>query len=373
MTYALPMRRILLAALVIAVAMVVAVAANARTQQTAQTSTSGSIYYLSGEQFKAVRRSLPDSGPRLPTALRLLVRGPSGSELKRGFGTAIPDGSRVIKTQYDSDTGLARIRFNAKFAETSETIKNEADVRRVYFARAGQVVYTATSIPGVKSVRLSVPGKKVYTLDRADFRQPSKPPNDVAKPPNVTGPRPGNTKGLQTALANIKFLPTAAVTGKYDDRTRQAVYAFQAYAGLGRDGIYGPATQAALGSASTPTPRYGGSGRHVEIDRGKGLVFLVSSGRLVRAIHTSTGTGGDSTDLGTPPGKFKIYRKELNSWSVPYKSWLPHAAYWDAGWALHGYASVPPYPASHGCARLPLAEAPVVYNFVRIGTRVYVR
>jgi lipoprotein-anchoring transpeptidase ErfK/SrfK len=338
----------------------------------ASQAASGSIYFTSGEQFKSVKRDLPDSGPKLGAALRLLVKGPTASEINRNLGTAIPDGSRVIKTQFDEDTGLARIRFNAKFAETNEQIKSEADVRRVYFARAGQVVFTATSLAGVKSVRLSVPGKPSYTLDRGDFKKPSSAPNDVAKPPKVKGPKPGDTRGLQTALAALKFLPTKAITGKYDDRTRQAVFAFQAYAGLGRDGIAGPATSAAFATAKIPTPKRKGSGRHIEINRAKGLVYLVSNGKLVRAIHTSTGIGGDSTDLGTPPGSFKIYRKEKNSWSVPYQVWLPYAAYWNAGWALHGYASVPAYPASHGCARLPLAEAPVVYNFVRIGTRVYI-
>ena len=38
------------------------------------------------------------------------------------------------------------------------------------------------------------------------------------------------------------------------------------------------------------------------------------------------------------------------------------------GWALHGYADVPDQPASHGCARLPLPEAKIVYDFVSIGT-----
>jgi lipoprotein-anchoring transpeptidase ErfK/SrfK len=33
---------------------------------------------------------------------------------------------------------------------------------------------------------------------------------------------------------------------------------------------------------------------------------------------------------------------------------------------------VPAQPASHGCARLPLAEAPVVFAFVSIGTPVRV-
>jgi lipoprotein-anchoring transpeptidase ErfK/SrfK len=45
---------------------------------------------------------------------------------------------------------------------------------------------------------------------------------------------------------------------------------------------------------------------------------------------------------------------------------------WNAGWALHGYASVPAQPASHGCARLPLPAAKIVYAFARIGTPVRV-
>jgi lipoprotein-anchoring transpeptidase ErfK/SrfK len=66
-------------------------------------------------------------------------------------------------------------------------------------------------------------------------------------------------------------------------------------------------------------------------------VLLVSGAKVVRAIHTSTGIGGDSP-----------------------------------GWALHGYADVPNRPASHGCARLPLPEAKLVYDFVSIGTPVRV-
>ena len=62
----------------------------------------------------------------------------------------------------------------------------------------------------------------------------------------------------------------------------------------------------------------------------------------------------------------------MRSWSVPYKTWLPFAAYWVGGWALHGYADVPARPASHGCARLPMPEAKVVYDFVAIGTPVRV-
>ena len=148
--------------------------------------------------------------------------------------------------------------------------------------------------------------------------------------------------------------------------------AFQAWEGLARDGIAGSMTQARLKTAGRPKPMDDQDGRYVEIYRARGVVLLVQDGRVMRAIHTSTGVGGDDPNLGTPPGKFKIYRKELRSWSVPYKSWLPYAAYWNGGWALHGYADVPAQPASHGCARLPLPEAQIVYDFVDIGTPVRV-
>ena len=150
---------------------------------------------------------------------------------------------------------------------------------------------------------------------------------------------------MQTRLVTLGYLPTSAVTGTYDYRTMQAVLAFQAWSGLQRDGIVGPMTQAKLKTAGRPLPLDRTSkGRRVEIYRARGVVLLVNSGGRVRAIHTSTGVGGDSPDTGTPPGKWKIYRKELKSWSVPYKTWLPYAAYWVGGWALHGYADGPRSP-----------------------------
>jgi lipoprotein-anchoring transpeptidase ErfK/SrfK len=47
-------------------------------------------------------------------------------------------------------------------------------------------------------------------------------------------------------------------------------------------------------------------------------------------------------------------------------------SYFNNGIAFHGYADVPAYPASHGCVRLPMAEAPFAYAFMSIGTPVAV-
>ncbi len=332
---------------------------------------SGSVYFTAGEQFAPVKRTLPDSGRRLPTALRLLLAGPTAAEQRRGFGSAIPQGSKVLAESFDAATGVATIRFDARFIFTRRAVRTKADAIREYYGRAGEVVFTATSLPEVKAVRLSAPGKDAVTLRRADFAKPAREPA-AQKPPTPTGPKPSDTRAIQQALARLTYLPAGAVNGTYDDRTRQAIRAFQGVQGLDRDGLAGPKTTAALATAAVLRPRESGSGRRVEIDRARGVVLLVSGGRVQRVIHTSTGRGGDSTDVGTPTGRFKIYRKERESWSVPYRVWLPYAAYWDRGWALHGYKDVPNYPASAGCARLPLSEAPIVYAFVKIGTPVTV-
>jgi lipoprotein-anchoring transpeptidase ErfK/SrfK len=42
------------------------------------------------------------------------------------------------------------------------------------------------------------------------------------------------------------------------------------------------------------------------------------------------------------------------------------------GFAIHGYASVPPYQASHGCVRIPLWFAPGLYSRWPVGTTIRV-
>ena len=232
-------------------------------------------------------------------------------------------------------------------------------------ARLAQVVYTATAAAGLDEVRMI--GQDLHARGlraRAVHASPSRR--------RASCPRPPTPKAVQTKLIALGYLPAGAATGKFDYRTMQAVIAFQAWSGLTRDGVVGPMTLAKLKTAGRPLAIDRGPGKRVEIYRARGVVLLVNGAKVVRAIHTSTGIGGDSPDLGTPPGQVEDLPQGGRSWSVPYKTWLPYAAYWVGGWALHGYADVPNHPASHGCARLPLPEAKIVYDFVSIGTPVRV-
>jgi lipoprotein-anchoring transpeptidase ErfK/SrfK len=83
----------------------------------------------------------------------------------------------------------------------------------------------------------------------------------------------------------------------------------------------------------------------------------------MRVVHVSTGATGN-----TPVGRWRIYRKTpgTNSLSMYY------SMYFLRGFATHGYPSVPTWPASHGCVRLPNWFAPGLYHRWGLGDRIWV-
>jgi lipoprotein-anchoring transpeptidase ErfK/SrfK len=326
------------------------------------------VFFLQGEKFSAVDRDEPAGPTIVSDTIAALLHGPNRRETKAGYGTSIPDGATLESGTVNSARRRVELHFDARFAADPDDPAGQDDLS-LYGARLAQVVYTATALTGLKQVNVAVAGRRTLKLTRDDFD-----PTRFSEPatPKPVGPAPTDVRSVQAALVRLTYLPPDAATGAFDYRTQQAILAFQSWEGLGRDGVVGPQTAARLATASPPVPLGRGGGKRVEIHRAKGVVLLIDAGKVVRAIHTSTGQGGDDPDLGTPPGSFTIYRKEQRSWSVPFSTWLPYAAYWDRGWALHGYPDVPSAPASHGCARLPLPEAPVVFAFVSIGTPVRV-
>lgn len=183
------------------------------------------------------------------------------------------------------------------------------------------------------------------------------------------GDRGADVRALNGRLAGLGYLPGgSARSAAFGDATYHGVVAAQKWERLARDGIVGPQTRGALAHARRPRPSYGGHGRRVEIHFDRQVVLLMVDGRVRRAIAVSTGKPG----YRTPAGEFRVYAKARHSYSYEYGVWLPYASYFIRGVALHGYAEVPTSPASHGCVRVPLAFAPEVYRFVRVGTPVRV-
>jgi peptidoglycan hydrolase-like protein with peptidoglycan-binding domain len=327
------------------------------------------VFFLAGEQFTRVSRTVHPGATIVAQTIASLLAGPTKRERSRlKLDTAIPPGAALVSSHL-LRPGIAELRFNAAFAGKSSPGQSTGELKRETEARVFQVVYTVTSLTGVDKVRIAYPGQPTFTLDRTDFEAPK----TVAAPKvqtKASGPSPKDPRSVQRALVRMRYLPAAAITGRFDYRTQQAVIAFQAWEGLGRDGIVGPITAGRLAKAGVPRPKLSAGGRRAEVYRDRGVVLLILDNSVFRVLHTSTGKGGDSSEVGTPPGSFKVMRKERNSWSKPFQVNLPYAVYFNRGIAFHGYDSVPAYPASHGCARLPQQEAPVVYAFLQTGDRV---
>ncbi len=323
------------------------------------------VFFVKGEQFAPVERPLAAGTPEPTGAMEALLAGPTSTEQSAGIETTIPAGTTLTSVAVSDGTATVELA-------SAQTEATPAGVS-LRPARASQIVYTLTAIAGIAQVLIKVNGEDRATfmgstlalhgpLGTDDLSQPVTLPAEPAGVP--AGHAPADPAAVQERLVALHYLPADANTGTWDYRTSQAVMAFQGWQGIDRDGEVGPQTLAELETASPPKPAGTGTGHHVEVYRSKGVTLLVDGSSLVLAVHSSSGAAGYET----PAGDYSVFRKEENSWSVPYQVWLPYASYFNGGIALHESADVPPQPASHGCVRLPAPEAPFVYDFSPIGT-----
>ncbi len=139
-----------------------------------------------------------------------------------------------------------------------------------------------------------------------------------------------------------------------------------------------------------------GPGRQsIEIDLRDQMAYLIEDGQLTLVTPISTGRAGHFTETGT----FKITEKERNHYSNMYGKivdargttiladadadmpvsqggrFVPapmrYFMRFNGAVGMHaGY--LPGYPASHGCVRLPEADAIALFNSVEVGTPVTV-
>jgi L,D-transpeptidase catalytic domain/PKD domain/Putative peptidoglycan binding domain len=147
-----------------------------------------------------------------------------------------------------------------------------------------------------------------------------------------------------------------------------SLYAFQKVQGLPRTGHADLAVWRALSHPHVPAPRYADPASHLEIDKPHQVLYVVRRGRVALIVPVSTaGIPGHFT----PVGRFAIYRKVVGFDPSPLGT-LYDPMYFTGGYAIHGNPSVPPYPASHGCVRVPMWVAPYLYATNDYGEAVYV-
>jgi hypothetical protein len=181
----------------------------------------------------------------------------------------------------------------------------------------------------------------------------------VVLPSLAPGARGASVRALERRLADLHYA-LRGVDGYYGQDTTEAVLAFQKVNGLPRTGRVEPWLWRRLSTAVIPRATHGGS--YLEVDKTRQVLFDVRGGKVARIVHVSTGATGN-----TPLGSWQVYRK-VGGWD--WVLWYP--MYFVRGFAIHGYPSVPAYPASHGCVRVPMWIAPSLYGSHGYGTTVVV-
>jgi peptidoglycan hydrolase-like protein with peptidoglycan-binding domain len=167
---------------------------------------------------------------------------------------------------------------------------------------------------------------------------------------------------LQYQLSARHFVVGAP--GVYDAQTQQAVIAFRKLAGLVRNDVADATVFEALAAgAGVFTVRYPSQGRHVEADLTHQVLALIGAGGVVQRIYQiSSGKPSTPTQL----GMYRVYWKE---WGTNNDG-MVDSNFFNGGDAIHGYAEVPTYAASHGCLRVWIPDAAAIYAWVQVGTPV---
>jgi hypothetical protein len=169
--------------------------------------------------------------------------------------------------------------------------------------------------------------------------------------------------GFKKAMRKMGYI---ANSGRcFGDKTARGVLAYRKVNGMSRSMRAGKGLVkrvfAGKGGYKVVHP---GAGEHLEAPLSK-QVLVFTKGDKPFAIYPVS-SGKSSTP--TVTGHFTFIRQEpgYNSHGMYY------SFYFYGGYAVHGYESVPDYPASHGCIRTFIADQPEIYSRIHFGEPIFV-
>jgi peptidoglycan hydrolase-like protein with peptidoglycan-binding domain len=180
----------------------------------------------------------------------------------------------------------------------------------------------------------------------------------IVTPSARPGARGPVVRTLQAQLARLGYV--VGQRGLYDARTARAVLAFRKVTGMNR-------TTIATSDVFRRLARGGGvfrakfptHGKHVEADLSRQVIALIRGSEVERIYPVSSGKPSTPTIR----GHFKVYLKSPGT----NAKGMYMSSYFIRGYAIHGYPSVPVFPASHGCLRVPNSEAVSIFNWLSFG------
>jgi lipoprotein-anchoring transpeptidase ErfK/SrfK len=216
--------------------------------------------------------------------------------------------------------------------------------------------FGAVKSPGsyyVRAIHEASAAQKAATSAKARF--------GAVRTTSSSGSNGQHVRLLQIGLRKLHYV--TPLNGRHDGATGRAVMAYRKVNGMNRTFSANSNIMRSLFAGKGGFKlRFPKAGKHLETDLSRAVLVLADKGKVQRIYHTSP--GAPSTP--TVRGSFRVYRKQPGTNGVG----MVHSAYFIRGYAVHGYKSVPAYPASHGCLRVPIPDARSIYNWLTMGTRV---
>ncbi len=170
-------------------------------------------------------------------------------------------------------------------------------------------------------------------------------------------------KGFKAALAKMGYVSGGGHC--FDGRTAREVLAYRKVNGMSRNEHAGAGVvKQVFGGRGGYHVVHPDAGEHAEAPLSKQVLVLAKGGRPFAIYPVSTG----KPSTPTVTGEYGFYRREpgYNSEGMYY------SFYWHNGYAVHGYAEVPDYAASHGCIRTYIADQPRIYDQLHYGEPIFV-
>jgi hypothetical protein len=270
-------------------------------------------------------------------------------------------------------------------AAAGALLRDEPDAR-VEAARQPSTTTTTTT------TTTTLPLPTTPTTAPGTLQQPA----PVELPPlPLQGIGPGSDPALVQAyeqrLTDVRFDP-GRVDGSWDQAMTYAVHALQHFRGATVSGRLFEEDRLALQTLQYPAPLVQPNDyvptpetNRTEIDITRGVLTLYENSQ-VRLISTISTGSGEHYCYNSPRDnpvericEFAFTPSGRYAYDYFYKGWhksplgqLYNPYYFNKGIAVHGYEEVPPYPASHGCVRIPMHIAEYFHDLVNNDDVVYV-
>jgi hypothetical protein len=169
--------------------------------------------------------------------------------------------------------------------------------------------------------------------------------------------------GFKKAMREMGYI---ANSGRcFGGKTARGVLAYRKVNGMSRSYRAGAGlVKRVFGGKGEYKVLHPAAGEHLEAPLSKQVLVFAKGDKPFAVYPVSSG----KSSTPTVTGHFTFIRQEpgYNSHGMYY------SFYFYGGYAVHGYESVPDYPASHGCIRTFIADQPEIYERINYGESIFV-